>query len=248
MNYTLQNISTASSYEALKRNGFSDLDVVAYYGTPKEHRGTMFIQIKAEAQRKKFGAPKPKVNIYTPTEKLGAQKCTGNPSFAEVDAKFREYMNTDFVVNGKTFNATKLGYSMKWNNNKTRFGVHKLSWINTFLGGKEYTNMSIELSRYMFDNAHKNLADWTNTILHEIAHAIDYDIRGKSNHDGHWVRVAKAIGCSGERCGTYKVESKHKWLGSCSCKSTWKRHKLTRSSRHGNCGSCRSSIEWKQQF
>ncbi|GEM_PF-5892833 len=34
------------------------------------------------------------------------------------------------------------------------------------------------------------------TINHELAHAIDYARRGKSNHDQHWQRIAIALGAS----------------------------------------------------
>lgn len=35
-------------------------------------------------------------------------------------------------------------------------------------------------------------------ILHEIAHCLDYMIRGNSFHDDFWRRIAKEIGCSGD--------------------------------------------------
>jgi predicted SprT family Zn-dependent metalloprotease len=56
------------------------------------------------------------------------------------------------------------------------------------------------------------------TVIHEIAHAIDIEIRGYSNHDDHWKNVAKQIGHTGER--TSKVsneitEKTYKWLAVC---------------------------------
>jgi predicted SprT family Zn-dependent metalloprotease len=38
------------------------------------------------------------------------------------------------------------------------------------------------------------------TILHEVAHALDAENRGHSNHDGQCVRIAQSIGCTGRRC------------------------------------------------
>lgn len=43
-----------------------------------------------------------------------------------------------------------------------------------------------------------------NTILHEIAHALDIDDRGYSNHDANWRQIALSIGCDGERCFSSK--------------------------------------------
>ena len=42
------------------------------------------------------------------------------------------------------------------------------------------------------------------TILHEIAHAMDFEDRGYSNHDAQWREVALSIGCNGERCYSSK--------------------------------------------
>lgn len=39
------------------------------------------------------------------------------------------------------------------------------------------------------------------TIKHEIAHALDYKIRGFSKHDKTWKKLAIDIGCNGKRCG-----------------------------------------------
>ena len=35
-------------------------------------------------------------------------------------------------------------------------------------------------------------------ILHEIAHALDYKIRGETNHDEFWKEIFRRIGGSGE--------------------------------------------------
>jgi predicted SprT family Zn-dependent metalloprotease len=39
-----------------------------------------------------------------------------------------------------------------------------------------------------------------NTILHEAAHAIQFLTTGRSDHGPVWQRIAKSIGCTGERC------------------------------------------------
>jgi predicted SprT family Zn-dependent metalloprotease len=76
----------------------------------------------------------------------------------------------------------------EFDNAKKRFGMCK--W-----GRRGYI---ISLSRHLtLLNNEKEVRD---TILHEIAHALDVNERGYSNHDANWRRIALSIGCDGERC------------------------------------------------
>ena len=43
-----------------------------------------------------------------------------------------------------------------------------------------------------------NITALRNTILHEIAHALDIEKRGYTNHDKTWKKIAKSIGCDGK--------------------------------------------------
>jgi len=52
-----------------------------------------------------------------------------------------------------------------------------------------------------------------NTCRHEIAHALDYFIRGKSNHDEHWRKIALSLGCDGKRCNSDAVMPTKKTRG-----------------------------------
>lgn len=38
------------------------------------------------------------------------------------------------------------------------------------------------------------------TLLHEVAHALDAENRGRSDHSREWVKIAQSIGCTGRRC------------------------------------------------
>lgn len=246
MTYTLKNIHTAPSYDALKRNGFTDIDVVAYYGTPIRDRATMFKQIK-QANSISIAPTMPTPTMPMPI--AVTQKCT-ETLFDKVDAKFKELMNSTFEFKGVKYNLLTLGYSFGWNNNKSRFGVHKMRYRESWVG-KEYYNKRIELSRWMLDNADKDLNGWIDTILHEIAHGIDASIRGRSNHDWHWVMVAKAIGCSGERCGTYKVSAKSsKYTIKCpKCGHERPGHKFSKkiAMGHKSCGKCGNGVFDKER-
>ena len=75
----------------------------------------------------------------------------------------------------------------------------------------------ITLSRVMTESRSEKEVE--NTMLHEIAHAIDYETRGFSSHDNIWKEIALSIGCDGQR--TNKVDKKivknnYKWLAICS--------------------------------
>lgn len=231
--YTLDNIKTAPSYDALRRNGFSDSDCVAYYDAPFTERQAIFQKIKLGLSFQQPKAmPKP-----TPTATTSKRSL-----FAEVDREFKRLMRETFVVGGNSYNMTDLGYTYKWNNNKSRFGVHKVRGYRDFWGDAKFNIKQIELSKWLLDHAEKDFDGWVDTILHEIAHGIDYAIRGRSNHDWHWVKVARTIGCSGERCGSYKVEAKNtKYTVKCNnCGKETASHKHSKVIAQGRraCGDC----------
>ena len=56
----------------------------------------------------------------------------------------------------------------------------------------------------------------TDTMLHEIAHAI---VGCEHGHDDVWKRTARRIGCTGDRCTDVK-HTAAKWIGRCKCNST----------------------------
>ena len=97
------------------------------------------------------------------------------------------------------------GYTFKWDRAVRRFGSHN---------GRMKT---ISLSRPL--TQHETSEDRVrNTILHEIAHGLDYKKRGYSNHDRLWKSLANSIGCSGERCtsnSTVDLSLVMKWKGKC---------------------------------
>ena len=95
------------------------------------------------------------------------------------------------------------GYTFKWDRAVRRFGCHN---------GRLKT---LSLSRPMTEHE-TNEKRVINTILHEIAHGLDYKNRGYSNAE--WKRVARSIGCSGERCSSGSGVDKSqfmKWVATC---------------------------------
>ena len=79
------------------------------------------------------------------------------------------------------------------------------------------------------------------TILHEIAHAIDFKNRGYSNHDYQWKQIARKIGCVPSSRGygkstipfTKKQMSKFIGICPCCCKTYYRNRRL-----HVACRDC----------
>ena len=108
-------------------------------------------------------------------------------------------------------------WTFKWDNTVGRFGFC------------DCTMKQIILSRPMTSNE-TDSDRINNTILHEIAHALDCLNRGKTNHDSEWEKIAKSIGCSGSKCGSVTSLNKDafiKWKAECSScdKEYYKYHK-----------------------
>ena len=118
-------------------------------------------------------------------------------------------------------------YTFKWDRAVRRFGCHN---------GRLKT---LSLSRPMTEHE-TNEKRVINTILHEIAHGLDYKNRGYSNHDAEWKRVARSIGCSGERCSSGSGVDKSrfmKWVATCpSCEKDVYYARKTKVEKA--CGSC----------
>ena len=106
---------------------------------------------------------------------------------------------------------------------------------------KEEGNRKIRLGKpYVLNNSE---AVVTNTILHEIAHALDVEERGDSQHDKHWRKWCRVVGCREERCNS-KAKVKYRYNDSC-CGSKFGRHR-TRSGVTYHCTSCDRELFVKQ--
>ena len=86
-------------------------------------------------------------------------------------------------------------------------------------------------------------AELTDTILHEIAHAI---VGKAHNHDAVWADKAREIGCTGER--THAVRhTAARWAGECGCGKRWFRQRLSRKIANGaRCPKCQGEIRWQR--
>jgi predicted SprT family Zn-dependent metalloprotease len=63
--------------------------------------------------------------------------------------------------------------------------------------------VEIELNPSLFNRI--NEAEQYNTVSHEIAHVVDYFLRGDSNHDYIWQNIHRLAGGTGEQFHKYDV-------------------------------------------
>ena len=78
----------------------------------------------------------------------------------------------------------------------------------------------------------------TNTILHEIAHAL---VGCRHGHDNVWKWKALEIGCDAHRCYSTKLVTtpQSKYVAHCpNCNTEFKRHKKMREGRTSSCNKC----------
>lgn len=236
--YTLDNIQDAPSYEALRRNGFTDANVVKYYNMPSSfNRTTYFKQIK-DGIIAIVEVDTPPITPHT----IDTQMCTESLS-VRVDKMIKECLNKNFLVNGNYYNMNALGWTFKYNNNKTRFGVCKTRYRRSHSSNERVlVEKRLEISLWSINNTNGDFAFWLDTMLHEIAHAIDHEINATSDHSYRWVRIAHAIGCNGERCGEAEIDTNVVTKYTISCPNNHDRpsHKYSSKIANGkkSCGKC----------
>lgn len=81
---------------------------------------------------------------------------------------------------------TLKGWTFGWNTRRSSFGLCRLR------------HKRIELSSFLFSTISR--VEQEDTVLHEIAHALDFEQRGRSAHDRIWKMWACRVGAKPERC------------------------------------------------
>jgi transposase len=115
---------------------------------------------------------------------------------------------------------TAKGWSIGLDDSKSRFGICR------------QLKKRISLSRHLITL--NSIQAVTDTILHEIAHAL---APARSYHNAEWQRIALSIGCNGERCYNNSVITPPKaYTGTCpNCKRVISRHRRARGLACGRC-------------
>jgi predicted SprT family Zn-dependent metalloprotease len=99
----------------------------------------------------------------------------------------QDYIKRDWNYRGRNFNLNALGWSFGLNDRKGANGVCSPN------------RKRISLSEYVIDNATREMSGWVNTMVHEIAHAINHELGGRG-HDRQWKAIFLSLGGNGERC------------------------------------------------
>jgi predicted SprT family Zn-dependent metalloprotease len=104
----------------------------------------------------------------------------------------------------------------------------------------------ITLSKWYVENNKEELVE--DTILHEIAHALDYLERGYSNHDAPWKKICVRIGARPERCSKNadKPKGHYKYSVTC-CDKTYGKHRMSRG-RTYSCPKCGKRIKFIKNY
>jgi len=97
-------------------------------------------------------------------------------------------MSDTYQVDGYNINLMDWGWSFELNNSYSANGQCT----------RKNGDKILMLSEWLINNLNRPMSTWIDIMLHEIAHAIDIELRGHTDHSDLWVDVAHKIGCSGE--------------------------------------------------
>ena len=207
--FTLFELQQFEAYPMLK-NVLNDAEIQFFFNTPEAQRGALLSNKTIKRVEPKLphtetvvierGGKKEswKITQTAPpkTMKIPSTQMCPTVDIDSIRDMALDYMGRDFVYNGKTYNLNEYGWRFRFGNTKRALGRCMY---------RTYAKKGvIELSQWVIENSKEDYDKWVNTMLHEIAHAIDVIIRGDSSHDWRWQSVALAIGCDGKR--TTQVE------------------------------------------
>lgn len=145
----------------------------------------------------------------------------------EIEKLIFDLMSDDYEYNGHSINLMDLGWDFRLDNSKRRFGMcsprKKLISISYQLSVNNYWNPDIV----------------RNTVLHEIAHAIHWELYKEASHNWLWNRIALAIGCDGNRCFSSEEVEMPQSKYSLVCPKCGRKYKRYRKpTRNASCRSC----------
>ena len=158
----------------------------------------------------------------------GALTCTTPAAAPAMPLKEVEALGLRLVRKHEAVNGLKKGWDFAFDLAPVRGGVCR------------YKEKLIALSVTYCLKASKQ--EITDTILHEIAHAI---VGPNHGHDEAWKTVARRIGCTAKRCH-HVDHTPARWRGACPCGKEWKRQRLSQRTRRGRCPKCKERITWQR--
>lgn len=105
------------------------------------------------------------------------------------------------------------GWVFNWHSRRTQYGTCR---VQRKRGESTFYRKGIFLSSFLIPTLCRE--EQEDVVLHEIAHAMDFETRGRSCHDNVWKAWAIRVGAKPERCkGSSDTEERRK---SMKCKYT----------------------------
>lgn len=147
-------------------------------------------------------------------------------TLAEVKELANELLNTRFdigIYRGQipyTVTLALAGWTFEFNTRKRS------------VGRCNSTVKTIQISTWFLEQNLDKGTEWENTLRHELAHAIDCEMRGKSDHGRVWQAIAREVLCTAERCadGLTTTDKPSKYTLTCpNCGEETASHKKKRS-------------------
>lgn len=181
---TIEQVKLLPSYDALKRRGMTDENVMQFYSLPKGQRAAFFNSFHKQPKTTK-------IEDATPTmkqPKLGTQKCAGIVDIDSVRDMALEYMDKTYTYRGKSFCPSKEGWKFAFNDRKRALGLCS------------YRKRTIYLSTFFIEKGSREMKMWINTMVHEIAHAFSFEGFGERGHGYLWRDMFISFGGDGNRC------------------------------------------------
>lgn len=161
---------------------------------------------------------------------------TCSTTFQEFDELYRELFNRTWLVNGKEYNLSELGWSRDYNNRKRSLGTCQVK-IRRGLTRELYAK-KVNISKCLLIENLDKAYDFEDTIRHEIAHAIHIEMEGTTNHGPTWKMIARELGGDDSRLHEGFLEKpKGKYTlvcGTCNYQS----EKYRRPKNRKACGKC----------
>ena len=113
------------------------------------------------------------------------------------------------------------------------------------LGSCTGETRTIRLSKYIVTASEAQQVD---TALHEIAHAIDFERRGRTDHGDAWKRICVEVGARPERLAhDTGFTTPIKYTAVCACGRSLARHRMRRGGVTYYCP-CGRAVAWSVNY
>lgn len=161
-------------------------------------------------------------------------------TFEEFEALYIMLHNRVWRVKGKEYHLPSLGWARKYN---THEAYGRCAYRYKRINRNHYKltkRIGVFISKDMLLSNLDKANDFEDTIRHEIAHAIDCEIRGHSNHDKHWKAVAFDLGAKPQRLSDESMykDKTYKYTLTCPhCGETYQRSRMSEG-RTYSCAEC----------